>query len=314
MNSEYSIQRFTPSHYEDLRSLYKEVYGHPPSFLELNNVFDTNDFGLFTIGFLAIHNETGGVAAYYGVFPVIGFVNGKEALIAQSGATMTSPTHQKKGLFTLLATHTYEAAREEGVVMIFGFPNQNSLPGFQKKLNWKFTGSMRMLKLNASYLPLAELASKSSFTSKIFLWWAKNRMKNYALSKTSKFINESSPGNVKRNDIYLNYKLRNRGVHFIEVEKFKLIISVSTHLYLGEVERFKAADLTGFITVLQRIARRLLCGKIVFVLSENHWLYELLSERYHFVESLPIGCLPLTNSELDSSKFSFTVLDYDTFK
>ena len=53
-----------------------------------------------------------------------------------SMTTMVSPTHQGMGLFTNLAKITYEAASDQGVDFVFGFPNNQSAPGFTKKLGW----------------------------------------------------------------------------------------------------------------------------------------------------------------------------------
>lgn len=316
MSSNYSLHRIDQSSFVDLQKLYKSVYGHHPSLEEMAKVFNTSDFGLFTIGFIAKHIESGEIAAYYGVFPVIGGNNEQEVLIAQSGATMTSPSHQKKGLFTLLASKTFETAKQEGVQLIFGFPNENSLPGFINKLGWSFAGNMMMLKMKSGTFPLAEIASKSRLLQSIYFRWVKRKLKKLKITAIDSAFNNDDHEKiwVKRSEVYLNYKLKNSGVHLLEINGFTIIISVTTHLYIGEVSRFPATKIDDFLRSIDEIAIEVKAGKIVFVLSENHWLYDILSNKLEFKSSLPIGGLNLTGESLDISKMCFSVLDYDTFK
>src|SRR6185295_4439504 len=95
-------------------------------------------------------------AAFYGVFPVLVLISGKEVLAAQSGDTMTHRDHQKKGLFIKLAQRTFETCREKGIELVFGLPNSNSYHGFTKKLNWQHKDDIGRfdLKLSIKTFPL----------------------------------------------------------------------------------------------------------------------------------------------------------------
>jgi len=62
-----------------------------------------------------------------------------------------------------LAKLTYKLAEERKIQLVFGFPNKNSLPGFQNKLDWKFYGSMQNFTISNSVLPLCEFSSKFKF-------------------------------------------------------------------------------------------------------------------------------------------------------
>jgi hypothetical protein len=141
MGEEYMFERLTDQNLHDLQILIKDLYGREEPIENLIRKYDTSTWGVQYIGYIA-YSKNREVAAYYGVFPVMLEIHGENILAAQSGDTMTHRHHQRKGLFIQLAYMTYELAKEVGIQFIFGFPNDNSFPGFQKKLNWKFSERM----------------------------------------------------------------------------------------------------------------------------------------------------------------------------
>lgn len=62
--------------------------------------------------------------------------DGKERIGFHSQDTMTHRDFRRQGIFKTLAAETYRQAGEDGGVFVFGFPNQNSHPGFIKKLDF----------------------------------------------------------------------------------------------------------------------------------------------------------------------------------
>ena len=65
--------------------------------------------------------------------------------------------HRKKGLFIRLVKKTHQLAKDEGIRVIFGFPNKNSYPGFKNKLNWIFYGYMQQFVITTRTMPLSKL-------------------------------------------------------------------------------------------------------------------------------------------------------------
>ena len=53
-----------------------------------------------------------------------------------SMTTMTHPDYRRKGLFRLLAESCYLQAFQNGIELVYGFPNENSYYGFVNKLEW----------------------------------------------------------------------------------------------------------------------------------------------------------------------------------
>lgn len=60
----------------------------------------------------------------------------EEIICAEIGDTFTSADYQRKGLFTRLVDSARNEAEKNGINFIYGTPNTNSLPGYQKKLNF----------------------------------------------------------------------------------------------------------------------------------------------------------------------------------
>ena len=82
------------------------------------------------------------LAAHYVTIPVRFTIVGRATNGLLSLNTATHPTHQGKGLFTALASKTYELAETLGYEFVIGVANQNSTPGFLKKLGFYLIGPL----------------------------------------------------------------------------------------------------------------------------------------------------------------------------
>jgi hypothetical protein len=86
-----------------------------------------------------------GAAALYTAFPVQFLVHGQKFLAVQSFDTLTLEKFRGQGLFKILANNLYEAIQEQNVDLVFGIPNDSSVKGFSKYLNWTFIDPLPML-------------------------------------------------------------------------------------------------------------------------------------------------------------------------
>lgn len=77
------------------------------------------------------------VAAHYVTQPLVASVEGARERGLLSMNTATHPQHQGAGLFTRLATRTYETAAGEGYGFVVGVANANSTPGFVRRLGFQ---------------------------------------------------------------------------------------------------------------------------------------------------------------------------------
>lgn len=303
----YTFVRINKDHLPLIIALYKEVFKSKITFEELSSIFNTEIFGKYTIGYLAVA-DNGETAGYYGVFPMKASINGKTHLVAQSGATMTSVNHQKKGLFTKLAQLTYEAAKNEGVKLIFGFPNENSYPGFKNKLNWIFEENLCKVEIKYFNIPICEISSKIGFVRSLYLAYLKKRLQSYIIdSNQVVFDNEF----IIKDSEFLKYKLVRENIWLVEVKGFKILLKAGPHLLIGAVEEFNDDRIEEFSKTLKNLAALFFARKVVFQLSNNHWLLSMLRDQ-KIRESLPVGYFALIDGlELNNLTISFA--DFDTF-
>jgi len=92
------------------------------------------------------------LAGHYAVSPVVVTVNGTDCLTALSMTTMTHPEYRGKGLFPALASQLYSRMRDEGYLMVWGFPNNQSHRGFARDLDWKDVHEIPYLRLDLANL------------------------------------------------------------------------------------------------------------------------------------------------------------------
>lgn len=76
------------------------------------------------------------VAAIYAVLPVRFRVGTQSLLAVQSLDTMTDERYRGQGLFLRLAKRTFQRCAQEGVALVYGFPNGSSAHGFFSRLEW----------------------------------------------------------------------------------------------------------------------------------------------------------------------------------
>ncbi|MBK9419589.1 MAG: GNAT family N-acetyltransferase [Flavobacteriales bacterium] len=133
---EYYTERISSSNFSAFLEIFKASFGKlSVDEQHFRFKFNTAYTGHNWLGFIAFQKETNEPAAFYGVFPTIASIKGDQVIAAQSGDTATHPAHRGKGLFRLLHDRTMELCRLEGIAFVFGFPNEQSYPGF-KKFHW----------------------------------------------------------------------------------------------------------------------------------------------------------------------------------
>lgn len=92
------------------------------------------------VGFDAYENER--LIAHYVCVPAPLHIGGKPIQGALSLNTATDPDYQGRGLFTKLASLTYEHAAKLGFNAVIGVANANSTPGFVRKLGFQAVRSL----------------------------------------------------------------------------------------------------------------------------------------------------------------------------
>lgn len=305
----YRIERISPEAFPHLVTLMHRCFGARTSTERVRAKFNTLAFGAENIGFIA-YADNGEPAAFYGVFPILVRVNGAIHLAAQSGDTMTDPAHQKKGLFVHLAQLTYQLAEANGIRFVFGFPNESSKPGFERRLHWNFSGHLQDFTFISSAFPLCELAQRFSMLRPLYSRLIEHRLKT--LIDHSPSLSAEVPLNgCVRDRIFYAYK-QSLGARWVTVQGIRLLVKPEVHLYVGDVQFVDAMDPYRLKNALLFTARRFLCRRVICTFSTTHPLYGFTSWVASPEEGLPIGHLDL-GSGLPLGDLTYSRADLDTF-
>lgn len=119
------------------------------------------------------------LAAHYVCIPQRAWVEGREVLVLLSLNTATHPDYQGKGLFTKLATATFEAGAAAGFDGVYGVANANSTPGFVRKLGFQLVRPLEarvgLGKLaHGPKAPAAQLSFERSWSPEALAWRCAN--------------------------------------------------------------------------------------------------------------------------------------------
>lgn len=125
----------------DYLALFERVYGPNEKLTSayLNWLYIDNPHGR-AVGFDAFLN--GELAAHYVTIPRVYRIGEELVPGVLSVNTATHPNHQRKGLFTRLATATYERAARNGYRYVVGVANAQSIHGFINKLEFNHIGQI----------------------------------------------------------------------------------------------------------------------------------------------------------------------------
>jgi hypothetical protein len=306
----YRIERLTEDRLADITSLHKAVYGKdlPPNFF--NRKYNTAFTGVMYTGYLAYADDV--PAAFYGVIPCFMECDGKQILAAQSADTMTHPDHRGKGLFIKLAELTYELCYAEEILILFGFPNQNSLPGFVNKLDWQVAAQMECFIIPVKALPLERLANRFSFLKGLYKLYVLNVLKKYKVNQkgvTSTLIGEGFYG-LHRDSHYLSHKIYTES-YTIKTGGTSVWFKIADGMVIGDID-LADNDLPYIITRLSKIARQLGLRKLQFQADKRSVLNSFLKKFAEPIPSFPVIVKDL-GARLPLDKMAFAFADIDIF-
>ncbi|HTE00446.1 MAG TPA: GNAT family N-acetyltransferase [Mucilaginibacter sp.] len=307
----YHIERLSRKNIHSLNMLHDMVYGKPHEADYFVKKYDTAYTGVEYTGYIA-YDEKELPIAYYGVIPCFVRDNDRLYLAAQSADTMTHPKYRFKGLFVQLANLTFDLCTEEGVSIIFGFPNQNSLHGFLSKLKWQMTETMDCYIIPVGTIPAEGIAHHLPFLDKMYKAYQQQVLKKYLLPQKGIENSAFKDGfaGVNRNALYLNYKTYH-DTFVIRIGDSLLWIKIKHGLIIGDIN-CREEDFDGMMHELHKIALKLGLTEIQFHTSHQTTLSALFAARYDAVPSFHVlfkemgGHIPL-------DKIKFTFADVDTF-
>jgi GNAT superfamily N-acetyltransferase len=96
--------------------------------------------------FCFIAEAEGAIVGQYAAISTRFLIEEKEALLAFSCDTMIHPDYRRQGVFLALANALYDImTKHHGITTVWGFPNNQSLPGFRQRLGWRMRPNMPLL-------------------------------------------------------------------------------------------------------------------------------------------------------------------------
>ncbi len=308
--SEYSFVRLNKDNLKDLIFLYKAAFNEITDLSFLEKKYNTSFFGKEDVGFIAYHQASKTPAAYYGVFPIRMDLHGKELLAAQSGDTMTHPDHRGKGLFIKLAMQTYSLAKDLGIHFVFGFPNENSYPGFVKKLNWQHYSNVNHYKFKGSVFPMDKIVKKLPFLRGIHnLILPKTDTSSYFANSLA--VQQSNFGNVKHDPAFFKYKTYAPSF-IVEIAGVKCWLKVDGRVWVGDIDYCDETKFNEVVDGLIAFTKRKLCSGLMFSVMENSTYDQRLKKRTNLNSSIAVGCLDLSGN-YKPENFAYQAGDFDTF-
>ncbi len=309
----YRFEKISPEHIDDLIYIYRDAFGKAVDRNYIYGKQDTSAFGPSFVGYIA-YSETGEPAAFYGVFPCLLVLDGIKYLAAQSGDTMTHSNHRGKGLFTQLALKTYDYCRENGVHLVFGFPNENSYPGFVRNLAWQHFDDFQIYLVRARTLTWTRVKSMFKLRATIHQSWSRFIISLYSVGKP--FVNsviEPGIGGIDHSPDFFRYKAYEEK-YLVSMAGVNVWLKTGEdYLHVGDIERCDDRTFDKVISGLKQMARLMGLPYVRYQCSRGAF-HEAGFRRHGvlFNKTYPIGGVNFTNV-VPINQFKFTMSDNDGF-
>ncbi len=307
----YHIKRLSVNNLHDLEKLHTVVYGAiPPAnfyFMKYNTAYT----GVEYIGFIAYNNEDLPIG-YYGVIPCFIKFDDRIVLAAQSADTMTHPQFRFKGLFVELSNITFQLCRDNDIQLLFGFPNQNSLPGAINKLGWHMTDRMDCFIIQTGAFSWYRLFNKLLLLKSLYADYQQRILKKHLKLQhgiANSAFNDGYAG-VYRDQHYFNYKCYTHS-QVIKIGNATLWVKIGREFLIGDI-LVNAHNFENVMNKLKKLARKLGISELHFHTSPGTTLHTLFSNRFTAIPSFHAlfqdfeGGVPI-------NKIKFTSADIDTF-
>lgn len=311
--NEYRFERVSERNVTDLLLIYKDAFNKELNILEFKQKQNTKEFGDKYVGFIA-YDQNNTPAAFYGVYTCQIEFQGKFVLAAQSGDTMTHSAHTGKGIFTQLAQKTYDYCKENGFHLVFGFPNENSFPGFVKRLGWTHFDDITPYLIRVKCIPWIRLKNTFHLPQSIHNRWCRFNLKK--LTKGSPFKSSCLASEipvVDHSTAFFKYKTYAEN-YLINIHGINVWLKFDdTFLFIGDIEKCNETDFKKTIQALKKIAFKMGLPHLRFHTSSNTWGENMLKKYGIPMEvNYPVGGINFTNT-IPLEKLKFTGADNDTF-
>ena len=98
-------------------------------------------------GFINLIKDKDKIVSITSVVPKSLIYKSVEVAAGEIGDTYTDPQYHRQGMFTIVGNKTRENATNSGINFVYGLPNEQALPGWEKKANFKVIQNLHVRSL-----------------------------------------------------------------------------------------------------------------------------------------------------------------------
>ena len=297
--NEYTVRRINRNDISGLERLFEHVYKRPVADGYFEKKLVTSYAGLEYAGFITA-GPKGEIVASLCMVPCCILINGVSIKSAQLTDGMTNISQRRSGLFGQLVTCITDLAKQSGIELLFGFPNQDAFPALLKN-GWIWKEDIDRF----------EIPVKRSIN------WYINRLagrKGSSFTKRSGNIHSvlrDGFDGIDRNNEYIDYKLSMGNYGLVESGAGKAWIKTGLNLAIGDME-VEDEGFNGLMKLVKKEAVKNAAGKIDFQCSRGSRLHHLFGKRYRAIPSFPV-VINKVNQDLNTDRIRFTYADIDIF-
>jgi hypothetical protein len=163
MSGTWSIRDFENGDEKRINILFNSVFNKERSLNQWSWEFTKNPFGFKA--FVAQENQK--IVGYLGAINRRIIIIGNEFLASMEVDGMTHPEYGRQGIFVGLGKRLLSESKEDGMDIVYGFPNENALPGHRK---------MQCVKLSSLHIMIKPVnynnISKKMFSNSVVRFFA----------------------------------------------------------------------------------------------------------------------------------------------
>ena len=304
-----TCMRLKPECYPDIARLASIVYGRTVSPGYYMHRYNGSVPGLYNLAFVA-YNAEGEPVAFNGMQTCTLEWEGQLIPAAQNTDIMTHPAYRYRGLFANLSQRLFALCRQQGVQLLFGFPNDFSYHGAVHTLNWQPADRMHCFSLSVKRgmgYPLLRKMGWWNAAKKEKTWQAFNAVPG----GIENAIHREGFAGVWRNEAYLQWKAAG-GSKVIQLEDARVWLKEKHHLMVGDIFNMHAGNAAKVMDGLFSLAKQLGLEQVQFHCSPGTTLYKHWSRLLPATDSYPV-LIQDFGSGIPADKLKFSFADIDIF-
>ncbi|MFZ5551546.1 MAG: GNAT family N-acetyltransferase [Bacteroidota bacterium] len=296
MSDAFHYKIYSPGDAVHVRDLFLRVFRKKVSVEYIQNKYHTFYCPLSPVATIAfLENEP---VAFYGALPVR-INNGSETFFAAHACdSITLKQHRGKGLHYNLALLSYEEMKKQGIKFVFAMHSENTLKA-TGKLNWQ----------KGEHLSRFHIKTGNLFSS-LFIRRQKEK-EEPELRNTFRNPLHHSGMYINYDAEYLRYKSFS-GSRFIKLENSITWIRGHRDLWTGSINGISNENSEKVLEEIKHFASVHGYREVIFQVSKNTELHNLLSRHLTPEESFPLGYLSFDKA-INPAELKLNFSDLDTF-